>query len=66
MLTGIAGALLCLYAGIAYIELRSFWAVVYMYLSGAYPAAAAFDCIAVITMAGYIKEKGMKRINGRV
>lgn len=66
MLTGIAGALLCLYAGIAYIELRSFWAVAYMYLCGAYPAAAAFDCIAVVTLAGYGVEYVKRHTNQRV
>lgn len=64
MLTGIAGALLCLYAGIAYIELRSFSAIVYMYLSGAYPAAAAFDCIAIVTVAGYAAEY-VKKYSGK-
>ena len=48
MLSGIAGGLLCLYAGVAYNELRSCSSIAYMYLCGAYPLAQAFSILAII------------------
>lgn len=48
MLVGIGGGLLCLYAGIAYNELRSCRTISYMYLCGAYSAAMVFDLMSVL------------------
>ena len=50
MLSGIAGGLLCLYAGVAYNELRSCSSIAYMYLCGAYPLAQVFSVLAIIAV----------------
>ena len=50
MLSGIAGGLLCLYAGVAYNELRSCSSIAYMYLCGAYPLAQVFSILAIIAV----------------
>ena len=50
MLSGIAGGLLCLYAGVAYNELRSCSSIAYMYLCGAYPLAQVFFVLAIIAV----------------
>ena len=49
-LSGIAGGLLCLYAGVAYNELRSCSSIAYMYLCGAYPLAQVFSVLAIIAV----------------
>ena len=48
--SGIAGGLLCLYAGVAYNELRSCSSIAYMYLCGAYPLAQVFSVLAIIAV----------------
>lgn len=50
MLSGIAGGLLCLYAGVAYNELRSCSSIAYMYLCGAYPLTQVFSVLAIIAV----------------
>ena len=57
MLTGIAGGLLCLYAGVAYNELRSCSSIAYMYLCGAYPLSQAFSILAIIAIIQTILER---------
>ena len=42
--------LLCLYAGVAYNELRSCSSIAYMYLCGAYPLAQVFSVLAIIAV----------------
>lgn len=50
MLSDIAGGLLCLYAGVAYNELRSCSSIAYMYLCGAYPLTQVFSVLAIIAV----------------
>lgn len=50
MLSGIAGGLLCLYAGVAYNELRSCSSIAYMYLCGAYPLTQVFSVLVIIAV----------------
>ncbi len=53
ILTGILGALACLYAGVSYNELNSCTSITELYLCGGYPISFAFDFIAICTFGQY-------------
>ena len=61
VLSGMLGALLCLYAGIAYNELRSCLSVVPMYLGGAYAPVLALHLLSVFAAAGALARLNMGR-----